>query len=72
MGDPKKVQRVAGYVLGGVSPLGQKRVLRTVIDQSARGLERMYVSGGQRGLDLSLSPTDLVTLTRAEYAMITK
>ncbi len=72
MGDPKKVRRVTGYVLGGVSPLGQKKLLRTVIDQSARGLERMYVSGGQRGLDLSLPPTDLVTLTRAEYAMITK
>ncbi len=70
MGDPKKIQRVTGYVLGGVSPLGQKKSLRTVIDETARTLERIYVSGGRRGLEISLPPADLAALTRAGYSAI--
>lgn len=70
LGDPQKIQRITGYVLGGVSPLGQKRVLRTVIDDTARTLDRIYVSGGRRGLDISLSPEDLAALTQGDFAAI--
>ncbi|MDE0713746.1 MAG: Cys-tRNA(Pro) deacylase, partial [Gammaproteobacteria bacterium] len=69
-GAPNSFQRITGYILGGVSPLGQKKALRTVIDETARTLERIYVSGGRRGLDISLPPADLAELTRAGYAAI--
>ena len=65
MADPEDAERATGYVVGGISPLGQKRALPTVLDESALALRRVYVSGGRRGLDVSLSPGDLVALTRA-------
>lgn len=63
-----EVERSTGYVIGGVSPLGQKRRLRTFIDSSAEALSTIFVSAGRRGLDMELSPDDLKKLTGAEYA----
>jgi Cys-tRNA(Pro)/Cys-tRNA(Cys) deacylase len=70
MADIAEVERVTGYVLGGVSPLGQKRQLKTVIDQSARDFETIYVSAGRRGLEIELSSTDLQKLTAGLFAPI--
>lgn len=72
MAQPAEAERSTGYVVGGISPVGQRRVLRTVIDSSALGFDRVYVSGGRRGLDLSLSPADLVTATKAQVAPIAR
>jgi Cys-tRNA(Pro)/Cys-tRNA(Cys) deacylase len=70
MADPAAAQRSSGYVLGGISPIGQKRTLPTVVDESAELFDVVYVSGGRRGLDLGLSPTDLVRVTGAVVADI--
>lgn len=71
MAEAAEVQRSSGYVLGGVSPLGQKRLLTTVIDDSAVNLLQMYVSGGRRGLDIALAPEDLKQLLKASFAPLT-
>lgn len=70
MADPEAAARVTGYVVGGISPVGQKRRLRTVVDDSAPEHEVVYVSGGRRGLDLGLSPADLLSVTDAQSARI--
>jgi Cys-tRNA(Pro)/Cys-tRNA(Cys) deacylase len=67
-----EAERATGYVVGGISPLGQRRALPTVIDDSALALTRMFVSGGRRGLELALRPGDLVTLCRATTAPIAR
>ncbi|MCG7994291.1 MAG: Cys-tRNA(Pro) deacylase [Candidatus Thiodiazotropha taylori] len=72
MADPRAVERSSGYVLGGVSPLGQKRKLPTVIDRSAAQSATIYVSAGKRGLEIELSPEDLANLLDATMAAITK
>lgn len=71
MGDVAQVERMTGYVVGGVSPLGQKKRLRTFIDISAAALTHMYVSAGKRGMDISLVPTDLVRVLGASFAPLT-
>ncbi|BCW78149.1 MULTISPECIES: Cys-tRNA(Pro) deacylase [unclassified Arthrobacter] len=70
MADPAAAQRRTGYVLGGISPLGQRQPSPTVLDSSALGLETLLVSGGRRGLDIELAPADLVRLTDAVTAPI--
>jgi Cys-tRNA(Pro)/Cys-tRNA(Cys) deacylase len=70
LADRAAAERSSGYVRGGISPLGQRRPLPTVIDASAAGLDRMYVSGGRRGLQVALAPGDLIRLTSATVAAL--
>jgi Cys-tRNA(Pro)/Cys-tRNA(Cys) deacylase len=66
LADARLAERVTGYVTGGISPLGQRRRLPTFLDESAVGLDTIYVSAGRRGLQLELAPADLLELCRAE------
>jgi Cys-tRNA(Pro)/Cys-tRNA(Cys) deacylase len=70
MADPKAAERRTGYVLGGISPLGQRQPSPTVLDESALSFDTILVSGGRRGLDIELAPEDLVRLTKALTAPI--
>lgn len=65
-------ERASGYVIGGISPLGQRRRLPTVVDDSARRWRNVYVSGGRRGLQLELAVADLVRLCAADLAAIAR
>tara|TARA_R110000744_G_scaffold327664_3_gene433392 strand:+ start:1418 stop:1891 length:474 start_codon:yes stop_codon:yes gene_type:complete len=71
MADANKVQNSTGYVLGGVSPLGQKKTLTTILDNSAKTLNTLFISGGKRGLEIELTPQNLVQSLQATYASIT-
>ncbi|MEW8644594.1 MAG: Cys-tRNA(Pro) deacylase [Candidatus Thiodiazotropha endolucinida] len=72
MADAKQVERSTGYVLGGVSPLGQKRRLLTLIDRSAIDFPTLFVSAGRRGLEIELAADDLLNLLNARLAEIAK
>lgn len=71
MCDRSAAERSSGYVVGGISPIGQRRQLRTVVDETAELFDEIYVSGGKRGLDIGLAPADLIALLGAVVAPIT-
>lgn len=68
MAKPEIAEKITGYVVGGISPLGQKKALPTFIHSSAESLTTLCVSAGKRGLEIELSPQDLATLTRGSFA----
>ena len=66
LADTAKAERTTGYVAGGISPLGQRRALPTLVDETALEHETVFISAGRRGLEIELAPADLVALTNAE------
>ena len=68
---PGRAERITGYVVGGISPFGQRKRLTTVIDETCELYDTIFVSGGRRGLDLGVAPGDLVAVTAARVAAIT-
>jgi Cys-tRNA(Pro)/Cys-tRNA(Cys) deacylase len=72
MAEAAEAERATGYVLGGISPLGQKKRLPTFVDASAEGLARLHVSGGRRGLEIALAPADLIRLCQARLAPLAR
>ncbi len=72
MADPAAAERATGYVVGGISPLGQKKALPIVVDASALTMSLMHVSAGRRGLELALAPSDLITLAKARTGHIAR
>jgi Cys-tRNA(Pro)/Cys-tRNA(Cys) deacylase len=72
MADPAVAERRTGYVVGGISPVGQKTAHPTVVDETAQLFDTVFVSGGKRGFDIELAPADLLTATGGSYAAIAK
>jgi len=72
MANKGDVERISGYVLGGVSPIGQKKRLKTFIDQSAQLQTSIFVSAGRRGLEIELKPKDLIQITSAQFYELTQ
>ena len=70
LADPRVAERKSGYVVGGISPVGQRTALPTVVDSSAQGFETILVSGGRRGFDVELAPADLLRATGGKYGAI--
>lgn len=71
MASKDEAQKVTGYLLGGISPLGQKKLLRTVLDESTKSFETIFISGGKRGLDIEVKPKDIEVLLKAKIGKIT-
>ena len=71
MANKDEAQKVTGYLLGGISPLGQKKLLKTVLDESVNKFETIFISGGKRGLDIEVKPQDLQKLLKAKICGIT-
>jgi Cys-tRNA(Pro)/Cys-tRNA(Cys) deacylase len=72
MADPALAERKSGYVVGGISPIGQRTRLRTVLDESAEAFGTIFVSGGRRGFDIELDPADLLSVTGGSLAAISR
>ncbi|NDY74527.1 Cys-tRNA(Pro) deacylase [Desulfobacter hydrogenophilus] len=70
MADKKLVEKTTGYILGGVSPIGQKKKLSTVVHDTAKNFKTIFVSAGKRGLDIELAPDDLVKLVNGKFECI--
>lgn len=70
MAKKDEAQKVTGYLLGGISPLGQKKLLRTILDESVNDFETIFISGGKRGLDIEVKPSDLIKILKSKIYKI--
>ena len=70
MAQKDEAQKVTGYLLGGISPLGQKKLLRTVLHESVNDFKTIFISGGKRGLDIEVFPKDLKDILKAKIGRI--
>ncbi|WP_319530090.1 Cys-tRNA(Pro) deacylase [uncultured Cohaesibacter sp.] len=69
---PTDAERMTGYKVGGISPLGQRRAIKTALDDSALGLKKIYINGGRRGYQIHITPQDLIGYLGCEVADLTR